>query len=555
MKIRKAITTLAMTACMVGTMGHMTGVMGMSSGQVTAYAAEKPAYLKSVTYFGDEWPINYWGSEDENMASNFARIKADGFNSIILVIPWREFQPENGKEEWNQAAFDKLHKVMSCAEEYGLWVTLRIGYTWDYYGPSEYPSRFAGVTQKGSEDRAMWLRYSQAIYQVASAHGNFHSGFITWEDFWDYVHNMGRNLSEEERVRMAQECGFTDYLRMNYSLEEVNTVYGTAAADSSGKVFDGFRSYEEIGIPERKSPAAALFFEYYDQFLNEFLAETQTVFPGISMEVRADGDPVYAPAGTYYYSHYATYPCNGAEYSALMYSVSMGQRNEYDRISAADALTATDRTLTSLASLSGKKLYAEQLLYMDTTAEFSHNTQVLEDEVDDYVRGLAPALQKSTMGYGLWVYRNYVNNCVYNGQFGLDFTGWRFGSNDSVIEIEGDHKAVLSRNGRISQKLTGRLGYSEEIQVEFWAEPTAGSSTIEVTLGNKTKTVKVTKAGTFAMSFPWSNEYDLRIQTDRGIRLDDVKVYTYEQYGRIYDARGNEQDLADDFRILNNQLP
>ena len=38
--------------------------MGIS-GQNTAYAAEKPAYLKSVTYFGDEWPINYWGSEDE----------------------------------------------------------------------------------------------------------------------------------------------------------------------------------------------------------------------------------------------------------------------------------------------------------------------------------------------------------------------------------------------------------------------------------------------------------------------------------------------------------
>ncbi len=52
-----------------------------------------PEYLKSVTYFGDAWPINYWGTEDDNMGTNFARIKADGFNSIILVIPWREFQP------------------------------------------------------------------------------------------------------------------------------------------------------------------------------------------------------------------------------------------------------------------------------------------------------------------------------------------------------------------------------------------------------------------------------------------------------------------------------
>jgi len=537
--IRKTITVLALAV-------FMTGIFGQIHGQKTIYAAEKPVYLKSVTYFGDEWPINYWGSEDENIRLNFAKIKADGFNSIILVIPWREFQPANEKEEWNQAAFDKLHKVMTCAEEYGLWVTLRIGYTWDYYGPSELPARFSGVMKKGSEDRSMWLRYSQAIYQAASSHDNFHSGFITWEDFWDYVHNMGRNLSKEERIKMAQECGYTDFLRTRYSLEEINARCG---------VGESYSSYEEIGIPERKSPAAALFFEYYDLFLNEFLAETQTAFPGISMEVRADGDPVYAAEGTYYYSHHATYPCHGAEYSALMYSVSMGQRNEYDRISAATALEATDRTLCSLASLSGKKMYAEQLLYMDTTAEFSHNTQVIEDEVDDYVRGLSPALQKSTMGYGLWVYRNYVNNCVYNGQFGLDFYGWGYGSKDRVQEINGDHKAVLAKNGMISQRLTGRLGYAEEIQVEFWAEPVSGAARLEVTLGNETKTAKVTKAGTFLMSFPWSGEYDLKIAADRGVYLDDIKVYTYEQYGRIYDTRGNEQDLADDFRILNSQLP
>ena len=111
MNIRKTMMTLALSASMAG------ALMGIS-GKKTVYAAEKPAYLKSVTYFGDEWPINYWGSEDENMSANFAKIKADGFNSIILVIPWREFQPENGKEEWNQAAFDKLHKVMTCAEEH-----------------------------------------------------------------------------------------------------------------------------------------------------------------------------------------------------------------------------------------------------------------------------------------------------------------------------------------------------------------------------------------------------------------------------------------------------
>ena len=75
MKIRKKLAALA-----------VIGLMGLSKiSTQTAYAAEAPEYLKSVTYFGDEWPINYWGSEDKDMAANFEKIKADGFNSIILV--------------------------------------------------------------------------------------------------------------------------------------------------------------------------------------------------------------------------------------------------------------------------------------------------------------------------------------------------------------------------------------------------------------------------------------------------------------------------------------
>ena len=103
-----------------------------------------PEYLKSVTYFGDAWPINYWGTEDDNMGANFARIKADGFNSIILVIPWREFQPGDMGNMYNEAAFAKLDQVMKCADDHGLMVTLRIGYCWDYSGEASLPERYAG---------------------------------------------------------------------------------------------------------------------------------------------------------------------------------------------------------------------------------------------------------------------------------------------------------------------------------------------------------------------------------------------------------------------------
>ena len=90
--------------------------------------------------------------------------------------------------------------------------------------------------------------------------------------------------------------------------------------------------------------------------------------------------------------------------------------------------------------------------------------------------------------------------------------------------------------------------------MEFWAEPTAGAVSLEVSLGKQKKRVGVQKAGIIKLSFPWSGEYDLQIRTNRGVRLDDIRVYTYEQFGRIYGTHGEEQELADDFRILNSQL-
>ena len=76
-----------------------------------------------------------------------------------------------------------------------------------------------------------------------------------------------------------------------------------------------------------------------------------------------------------------------------------------------------------------------------------------------------------------------------------------------------------------------------------------------VELGDTKQKLQITKAGTYKLQFPWSGNYNLRITTDKRAFIDDIRVYTYEQFGRIYDKEGNEQDLADDFRILNSRLP
>ena len=63
------------------------------------------------------------------METELQQIAADGFNSIILAVPWREFQPSMEPVRYEEYAFDKLNRVMDAAGRHGLDVMFRVGYT------------------------------------------------------------------------------------------------------------------------------------------------------------------------------------------------------------------------------------------------------------------------------------------------------------------------------------------------------------------------------------------------------------------------------------------
>ncbi len=104
-------------------------------GRMSEYSSGERGYLRSATYYSDDWVINFWNSESVHMEEELARIAADGFNSIILAVPWREFQPETAPVMYEEYAWKKLGGVMDAAGKQGLGVILRVGYTWDYASP------------------------------------------------------------------------------------------------------------------------------------------------------------------------------------------------------------------------------------------------------------------------------------------------------------------------------------------------------------------------------------------------------------------------------------
>ncbi len=527
----------------------LTILFGGGFSDAAQYSRGQAGYLKSATYYSDDWVVNFWNSESARMEEELARIAGDGFNNIILVVPWREFQPELSPCTYGAYAWEKLDRVMSAAAGQGLSVMLRVGYTWDYAGEESVLKRYQQLLTD-RQTRLAWRAYAERLYMRASAHENFCGGFLCWEDFWNFTDTAAALGSGERSRQLAQSSGYASYLKTHYSLEEIGTYYGRE-----------FASYEEIYFPSGSSPARRLFYEFYDSFLNELLAESQEVFPNLSMEVRLDRDAVDTPAGGQEgYLHAATFPCGSSTYTSAMYSVAMWPRKgEYQRIFAAEALTAPEEQLQTVFSCNGgKPLYLDQFLFTDNTRGFEKNTQLREEEKSSYLIGMVPILKRSTMGYGIWTYRNYGDNKLFNSQFGLGEQGWRFWGGSRVEEREGNNRAVLPAGAGISQSIRNRITGTEgrRIFIRFRLSGEGSSRAVVKAMGTVRTIAAARQEQLVELELPRSSESEFSVTCGGTgeIQLDDLSVYTYESEGDLYRMDGSEDFCIQALRQMNQSL-
>lgn len=505
-----------------------------------------PSYLKAATYVSDAWVSNFWNSESDHMDEELAQIAADGFNSIVLVVPWREFQPGVLPVSYNRYAFQKLDKVMNAANAHGLMVELRVGYVWDYYNDDVVTGRFRDLL-KDLSTRAAWLAYAKQIYRTASAHSNFYGGFMTWEDFWNYVEdaaNLGKGANSRNA---AKECGYQTWLKKHYSLKQVNEYYQPA---------EKFTSYDNVYISARKEYAYKLFYEFYDDFLNDLLEDTKKVFPNLSMEVRLDVDPVDAQDGNGQVgaSHYGTFPCADAGYTSLMYSVSMGH-GFGDVLSTQEAIKTMNEQLSLVrANNGGKPVFIDQLLYMDATEGFEQNARLAESHRGAFLTGIPDTLRAHTNGYAVWTYRNYTNNPVYNHQFALGTRGWNV-TNGSVMERNGSSQLLLQSGGSLAQKVGHRIGgrTTHDGHVRFTADSDE-PAVLTVKLGSMSQTVEVNGPKQYDLNLGRKGFYEVSFETDGDVYLDNIHVYNFVQDGQLRDIDGNELSCMGAMRTLNASM-
>lgn len=507
----------------------------------------KDEYVCSATYAGNEWVINFWNSEMDHLKSDLQQIKRDGFNSIIICIPWKEFQISTDPVEYNNYAFEKLNHVMMEASDAGLDVYTRIGYTWDYFNDNdEYIfDRYIGLLSNQTMLNA-WKEYAQIIYQQLCDYDNFAGAFLTWEDFWGILAICDKD--DDNRLMYSITSGYQEYAADKYTINEYNAEYGTS-----------YRTFDEVMIPRRDAPDMWLMYEFFDTFLCNLLKDTQSVFPNISMEVRLDADPVTKDDGDkVFYSHDKTYGCEASDFTATMYSIPMGFENVGERVSASEALQHTDYILSNLlCNNGGKPVFVEQFLFNDNTPQFYYNAQIRSDEVDDYLNMTAEILHKYTRGYGIWTYRDYRNNMIYNPQFALEEKGWDIRGSIEFERINGSIACHIRAGDVLQQKIGIIRDHfpSDEYTLQFEITQCNNPGRLSIRIGEQVKTIEIKEAALIELAFNRGDSFDLSFEVECGeFYLDNLVLYSFIQEGNLYDVTGQEMEYISNIRNLNAQL-
>ncbi|MBQ9453923.1 MAG: hypothetical protein IJU65_11640 [Desulfovibrio sp.] len=502
-----------------------------------AHAGE---YTRAACYFSDSWPVNFWNSEFAHLDQELEQIHNDGFDSIILVIPWREFQPDISPVSYNEYPFVRLDAIMRAAQRHGLGVWVRLGYIWDYYNDANdhILERYITIFQE-TPSRSAWLDYCKTLYASLSRHDNFRGGFLTWEDFWDLLYVCDIE-NKQHRVTFAKALGFQQFVRETYGLHGYNTFFATE-----------YPSVEDIPIPRRSEAAMEAMFRFWDGKLSALLEECQAVFPGLSMEVRLDADAVANGKIIY---HHSTWSCGNAAYTAAMYAIPMGFENKGERVSAEEALAHTKYILANIVKHNGgKPVFAEQFLFTDNVPAFSHNARIRANEVSSYLQKLAPVLRETTCGYGIWAYRDYEKNMLYNGQFALANKGWK--NNGKPVFV--DNTCRLRAGDAITQYIPHTRDYNNTTisTVHFDVVALQEQGTVTLNAGKQKMSILITNTGRYSVDLARAENFDFTISMTNGdITIDNVVMRSGVQEGKLYDVANRPLEHIEDIRLLNKKL-
>ena len=444
------------------------------------------SYIKAITYYGDRssWVFNFWSSDLTQINQDFNRIRSEGFNCIVLVVPWGEFQPGLKPITYNKYALTRLKYVIQVAYNHKLDVVLRISYLWDLYPKEQLPniSRFESLFTNPSIKQS-WLRYIAKLNQTTSTYGNVRFSFISWEDFWwPYMDLVNQYNNTSDSVVVANKIGYQAWLQSHLTLNSIDKIYKSS-----------FNSYSQVPLPNNLYEKI-LEYRFFDYWFSNMYKLAQKKYPQLTIEARVDFDPYIDSSGQFqWYKHFATYSNSKVGILGIYYAPYMGAT--VHNLSYTQTTTLLKNKLReTLRYTNGAKLFIDQFNFYDNSPGYTSNAVITPGQRSRFLINAAPVLKKYTMGYALWTYRNTTGNAVYNPSFALLGKAWRL---SGAVSFTNNHRydyAQLKNSSSVSQNLPMILVPSSTQKPVFsiTARSLKKNASIQITVGSETFNLSLT---------------------------------------------------------------
>jgi hypothetical protein len=484
-------------------------ILGENRGR---FRDEVPHQLRVVHFFGDHDPFSFWTDQDFLAVPKLLdQVKADGFNGVILVIPLFPFFADDpaATPPANPWYLKRLDALLAMVETAGLCAILRIAYP-----HSSTPQVFHQSSERvldlarRPERRAAFAQYCFELAAIAQRHACCVDAFLCWEDFW-LIFSEVPNQDELTRRAFGESCGFQH------------------AGDTL--------------VPRHETPAIAAWMSFFDDFYQERLgALARAAFGRMHFEVRSDRYPLTGPNGVEWLP-FSTRNEADDQVRYCYWAPFFGARNEGETLTAAEAT----RGLAYFLQVMGERrnIVIEQFNFTDNTLAYAGtHARIAPGALPEFFARAAQLLAERSRGYGLWAYRDYRENMIYNSRFNRGLEDWQ----TEGAWIEGAVRLLpgQSLNKRVvpATRAQGPRSRYEEFQLEVTCPTMVGAElkikidTQEIAVMRFDQTVKSIVLD--SRQLPWDG-FDLSFEsTEAPCDIQQVTLHGFVQFGGVRTVAG-----------------
>ncbi|WP_374473775.1 hypothetical protein [Arenimonas sp.] len=496
-------------------------------------------------WFGRQWPKNFLpGFRREHVADDFAQLKADGFDTVVLLVAWGDFQPVFSPCcTYDERAFERLRFLLDQADAAGLKVMLRLGYGWSFHPDAGDVGDRQQRVLNDPAAREAFLAFLARISKETAGRDGLVLSFLSWEDLW------------LRRVDDSAAGTWAEFLATHPAGEPRPAALPDPVAD------------------------AKLFHAYWDWLLvEEFVAPAAPLFPALSLEARVDSDPRFetgpdgAPVVAEWISHDGMLRLPAGQPLTLYWAPYWGALNQGEQLPATRSLELLDAMLAQVAEKSDAPVFIDQFNVVDNTPGHEHNAVIRPEETAAFLHASVCTMKRrGVLGYGYWTTRDYAESPLHNPAFGYGLEGWTLrraqGEPAQALEAlpSGDFQLAFAAGDHLAQLIPprrGRLPRADDARPDqacVEAEVRT-PGVLEVSAGGKRVPLRFDATGLQRRCAGLAPQpgaeglaFDVHARSGE-FALRDLSLFDHVQYGGLYDLDGRPAALLEPVQRMNRDF-